>query len=124
MNHIILLLPIISLILFWVLPLVYALPIYLVILVASGLVYYAMIKAMSYKVTTGQEGLIGKPVEIIEMSGHHGRVRVHGEIWQAQSDDILQKGDKARIIEVNDMVLKIAKQTPDLKPPENKNSSN
>jgi membrane-bound ClpP family serine protease len=124
MNHIILLLPIISLILFWVLPLVYALPIYVVILVMSGLLYYAMIKAMSCRVTTGKEGLIGEPVEIIEMSGHHGRVRVHSEIWQAESDDALQKGDKARVVEVDDMVLRIAKETPDLHQPENKNSSN
>ncbi len=121
MCHIILLLPIISLILFWVLPLVYALPIYVVILVMSGLLYYAMIKAMSCGVTTGKEGLIGEPVEIIEMSGHHGRVRVHGEIWQAESDDVLQKGDKARVVEVDDMVLRIAKETPGIKQSEDKN---
>lgn len=79
MCHIILLLPIISLVLFWILPLAYALPLYLVVLVASILVYFAMMKAMKRPVTTGKEGLIG---EIAEVKGYEWSKRTCKGPWR------------------------------------------
>ena len=113
MCHLILLMPVIGLIVFWIWPLSTALPVYLVILSLTGLVYFALTRAMHRPVVTGKEGLIGKSVDVIDMSGHSGHVRFQGEIWQAFSEDSLQKGNKATIVGVKGLTLRIGKE-PDL----------
>lgn len=54
------------------------------------------------------------------MNGLRGHVKVHGEIWEAFSDDTLQKGDKAKIIGMEDMRLHVQKELPSSKQPEPK----
>jgi membrane-bound serine protease (ClpP class) len=110
MCHVILLMPFIGLVVFWIWPLSTALPVYLVILSLSGIIYFALLKAMHKPVVTGREGLIGESVDIIDMSNHNGHVRYEGEIWEAYSEDSLYKGDKAIILEVNGLKLKIGKE--------------
>lgn len=117
MNHLILLLPLIGLVVFWIAPLSIAIPVYLVILIASGLAYYSIIKSMRRPVVTGKEGLIGQTVEITDMSGHTGHVRIQGELWRAVSDDILHAGDKAVILDVEKLTLRVARQPSVEKPP-------
>lgn len=109
MCHLVLLMPLVGLVVFWILPISAAIPVYLVILLLSGIVYYAMMKAMKRPVVTGDEGLTGKTAKVIEMSGHEGQVKVEGAIWSAESDDLLRKGDKALVLEVHDLTLKVGK---------------
>jgi membrane protein implicated in regulation of membrane protease activity len=110
MCHLVLLLPIFGLIVFWIWPLSISLPVYLVILMLSGLIYFALLKAMHKPVVTGREGLIGESVDVIDMLNHNGHVRYEGEIWEAYSNDSLIKGDKAIILEINGLKLKIGKE--------------
>ncbi len=110
MCHIILLMPVIGLIVFWIWPLSTALPVYLVILSLSGLVYFALMRAMHRPVVTGKEGLMGKSVDVIDMSGHNGHVRFQGEIWQAFSEDSLHEGNKASVIGMDGLTLRIGKE--------------
>jgi membrane-bound ClpP family serine protease len=111
MCHLILLLPLIGLAVFWIAPLSIAIPIYVVVLLASGFWYYSIMKSMRRPVVTGREGLIGQRVEIIDMSGRTGHVRTHGEIWRAVSDDIFHGGDKAIILDIEDLTLRIARES-------------
>jgi len=108
MCHIILLMPVIGLVVFWIWPLSIAIPVYLVILVISITLYIAIMRAMSRPAVTGSEGLVGKSVEVIDMSGLKGHVRVENEIWDARADEPLQNGDEAHVIAVQGMTLKIA----------------
>ena len=111
MCHLILLLPIIGLVVFWIWPLSVALPVYIAILVISGTMYWMILKSMRRPVTTGTRGMIGKSVEVIDMSNHVGHVRAGGAIWNAESSDSLRAGDKATILGVDDLTLRIGKKS-------------
>jgi membrane-bound ClpP family serine protease len=51
--------------------------------------------------------LIGEVGEIREWSGTEGKIFVHGSIWAATSDDPFTRGDKAEVLDVEGLVLKI-----------------
>jgi membrane-bound ClpP family serine protease len=59
------------------------------------------------KHVTGPLGLIGEVGEIREWSGTEGKIFVHGSIWAATSDDHFIPGDKAEVLDIEDLVLKI-----------------
>lgn len=58
-----------------------------------------------YRVTTGAEGLVGERAEVIERCAPRGRVRVHGEIWNARADAVLEPGVPVRIAAVEGLTL-------------------
>jgi membrane protein implicated in regulation of membrane protease activity len=109
MCHLVLLMPLIGLVVFWIWPLSIALPVYGVIVSFSGVLYYLLFKAMRRPVTTGTEGLIGKPAVVIDMSNHTGHVRVEGAIWRAQSDDELKAGETAKVLKVDRLTLQVGR---------------
>jgi len=107
MCHIVLLMPVTGVGLFWILPMSIALPLYLVILVLSGVVYYALMQAMNEPVRTGRPGLRAQPVRVVKKSGRYWIVETRGELWQADSDDYLVSGQRAVVDRVNGMRLYI-----------------
>ncbi|SYZ74159.1 conserved hypothetical protein [Candidatus Zixiibacteriota bacterium] len=117
MCHVILLLPVIGLGVFFLWPFGTALPIYLAILAISGFVYFAMIKAMQRPVMTGIQTLQGKLVEVINMSGKRGQVRIGAEIWEARTKDQLSTGEMARIIGIDQLTLIIEKYSGEINAP-------
>ena len=64
--------------------------------------------ARNRKSLCGNEGMLGKEVEVSSWQGGEGRVLVDGELWNAGSGDLLQPGDKAFVQKVDGLVLKIA----------------
>jgi len=107
MFHLVLMLPVFGLVLFLLLPLSTALPLYLVILVMSAILYFVLMKALNKPVATGKRGLVGKLADVIDMTDHQGQVRVQGTTWEAESDDSFASGDKARIVSVDGLTLKV-----------------
>jgi membrane-bound serine protease (ClpP class) len=80
------------------------------VLVTSGFFVFAMtmaIRARLKKPTTGLEGLIGETGIVAIPLSPEGKVSVHGEFWNAVSDQPIQKGEKAKIIGVTDLKLKV-----------------
>ena len=49
---------------------------------------------------TGAEGMIGEVGEVREWSGGKGRIFVHGELWNAESEAPLSVGDKVVVLSV------------------------
>jgi membrane-bound serine protease (ClpP class) len=49
----------------------------------------------------------------IESFSGTGRIRVHGEIWQAQTAVSLRRGDRVRVVGVDGLVLKVQPYTPE-----------
>lgn len=75
-----------------------------------GVVALAM-RSWRQPVVSGQEALVGAEGEVVEDFETSGRVRASGEIWQAQSDRPLSRGDKVRITAVDGLTLRVeAKQ--------------
>jgi membrane-bound serine protease (ClpP class) len=80
------------------------------VLVTSGFFVFAMtmaIRARLKKPTTGLEGLIGETGIVAIPLSPEGKVSVHGEFWNAVSDQPIQKGEKAKVIGVTDLKLKV-----------------
>lgn len=101
MCHLILFMPILTLPILWLMPLNIALPVYLVLAILSGWLYWVIARVMNKKVNVGVEGLIGAEAEVISQSGIGNPskylVRSRGELWTARSNYPLQIGEKVSI---------------------------
>ena len=72
----------------------------------------SVLRAHRAKVRGGRQGLIGEVGEAqsaFQPAGK-GKVLVHGELWNAVSDDALYKGDEITVKEVVGLMLKIRKK--------------
>ena len=56
---------------------------------------------------SGESGMIGQIAEVIEWEGKKGRVFVHGEWWNAKSDDSFKPGDEVVIQAIKRLVLTV-----------------
>jgi membrane-bound serine protease (ClpP class) len=77
------------------------------------IVVRAVLKVHRSQVTTGREGIIGEvglAMEIFDGQGR-GTIRVHGEIWKAQSGEDIRTGEEVVVEKVEGMVLKVRKKT-------------
>jgi membrane-bound serine protease (ClpP class) len=64
------------------------------------------IRAQRAKTVTGVEGMIGNIGESLETLDPFGRVRVHGETWNAESmSGTINKGEKIRVTEMKNLKL-------------------
>ncbi len=84
------------------------------VLVSAGFFAFAVtkaIKARLTKPTTGTEGLVGEVGIASTPLSPEGKVLVHGEFWNAISDDPVEKGDKVQVVGVKDLVLNVKKKS-------------
>ncbi|MDL1970201.1 MAG: nodulation protein NfeD [Candidatus Desulfofervidaceae bacterium] len=70
-----------------------------------------VIKAQTSRVKIGKEALIGEAGEVIEdiSPGKLGKIFVHGEYWNAESDEAIKKGEKVKVVQVNGLKIKVRK---------------
>ena len=68
------------------------------------------LKAQRRKKLTGAEGMLGERGEAItDFRKGRGKVLVHGEIWNAVSDEDVRKGDTVEVVEVIGLKLRVRK---------------
>jgi len=68
------------------------------------------IRAQRKKPSTGEEGIVGEFGKAISDLNPNGLVRVHGEIWDAEtSDDKIETGSRIVVEQVNKLKLKVKK---------------
>jgi membrane-bound serine protease (ClpP class) len=69
------------------------------------------IKAQSRKPTTGSEGIIGEVGETITDLHPGGRIRIHGELWSAESFDgsFIDKGTRVEVTRISNLKLIVRK---------------
>lgn len=79
----------------------------IVVLAFVFIVVRAVINVHKSQVTTGREGMVGETGIAISDLSPEGKVSVHGEIWNAESDTPVKKGDAVIVDEVHGMVLKV-----------------
>jgi membrane-bound serine protease (ClpP class) len=75
-----------------------------------GFVLSYALKAQRSKVKTGKEGLIGEKGTAKTDLTPTGKVFVHGELWDASSDEPIAAGDRIVVIAVDDMTVKVSKE--------------
>jgi len=65
------------------------------------------LKAQMAQPTTGQEGLVGMRGRVISSLRPEGKIFVHGEYWNAQSDEEIEKGEAIEVVGVSDLMLTV-----------------
>lgn len=71
------------------------------------IVSYLVVKSQRSKRTLGYAGLVGEVGEVRERLGLRGKVFVHGEHWNAESDEEIQAGEKVEVVATQGMLLKV-----------------
>ncbi|WEM45741.1 nodulation protein NfeD (plasmid) [Photobacterium sp. DA100] len=66
-----------------------------------------LLKARRKPVTTGMEALLGREAVVVSGFPGSGRVLVEGEIWQANCDAPLVKGDRVTVVQINGLCLEV-----------------
>ena len=111
MCHLILLMPVIALPILWLMPLKFAVPIYVVIVLISAFLYWLITRAMRKPLQDGFQSLIGTEAEVVSKRapGHSARYLVRakgeGELWSAYSTDVLDIGEPVNIVAVKGISL-------------------
>jgi membrane-bound serine protease (ClpP class) len=85
------------------------------VLVTAGFFIMAVtmtIRAHMAKPATGREGLVGEIGRATTRLAPEGKVFVHGEFWNAYSDEIIEPGERIRILKVERLELKVEKRKP------------
>ena len=109
MCHIILMMPILALPLFWVLPLSIAAPVYGVILLLSSWLYYFTMQAMRRPTEIGSETMIGHMGEVVDVAEDAIWVRVQNENWKAECSEPLHTGDTVKVTARNGLILQVSR---------------
>ena len=116
MCHLVLLMPVLGLPLFWLLPLGYALPVNIALWLLSGFLYWLIRKAMRKPVQDGFRSLIGTEAEVVSKRAltHSAKclVRAQGELWSAYSADALEVGEWVNIVAVRGIGVVVERAEP------------
>lgn len=107
MCHLILMMPLLSLPVFWLLPLSIAAPAYAVVLGASAWLYWHVTQSMHRPVQTGKEEILNATGRVIKAGNGRAQVRLHSEIWAAESVERLRRGDRVQVIGIDGLRLRV-----------------
>ena len=112
MCHLVFLIPLVGIPLFWLLPLGYALPINILLWIVSGLLGYKVIRAMMLSPRDGFKSLIGtEAVVVSRVNRSYGQYQVIAghELWTARSTEPLQPGEKVAVTATDGIKLVVAR---------------
>jgi membrane-bound serine protease (ClpP class) len=92
-----------------------SLPLILALSLASAgfflFVVGAAVKAHKRPVVSGREELLHARGEVLDDFAGKGRIRIHGEVWQAATKVPLRRGDRVRVTAVDGLVLSVEPET-------------
>lgn len=108
--HLLWMLPILALPLFWIFNFYTALRIYLGVVMLTAVMFYLTIQSMRQAPQSGIEGMRGEIVEVVESNGSRGRVQYHNMLWYAIAREPIAVGEKVRIIGNQGLRLIVAKE--------------
>ncbi len=72
-----------------------------------------VVKAQARRALTGREGMIGETGTARTDLAPTGKVFVHGELWEAESDGPVREGERVRVVAVGGgLKIKVTKESP------------
>lgn len=114
MCHLVLLLPVFALPVFWLLPLSVATPVYAAVAVISLVLYAYTFRAMRQPHLNGAEAMLGETGSVVDVGEGGARLFFHGELWRADVEgEPLAVGDEARIVGIEGLRLRVRRQSVD-----------
>lgn len=108
MCHILLLSPLIVLPVFWILPLSVAVPVYGVVLLVAGALYWGLFRSARRPRLNGGEAMLGARGRVVRLGEREVTVRFHGELWSARPAGRLEIGDEAVVEAIEGLHLRVA----------------
>jgi len=109
--HVVLLMPMLVLPVFWLLPMSLAAPLYGAVAVVSLALYAYAVKAMRQRPLNGAEGMVGEAGRVVEAGERGATLFYHGELWRAQVEgEPLVPGDEALIVGIDGLRLRIRRK--------------
>ncbi len=109
MCHLLLFMPLIGLPMLWLLPLQLSAPLYALLALVSGTLYWLIARSMRKAPQTGAESLPGTEAEVVAKvgPGHLAQylVRSQGELWSARCPQVLHPGETVRVAAVDGISL-------------------
>ena len=82
------------------------------VLVSAAFFIFAVTKAINARLkkpTTGMEGLVGEAGIASTPIAPEGKISIHGEFWNATSDQNIEQGEKIQVVGVVNLNLKVKK---------------
>jgi membrane-bound serine protease (ClpP class) len=70
------------------------------------------VEALRKRPTTGGEGMVGEEGRAASPVEQEGKIFIHGEYWDAWSDDTIAEGEKVTVVAVEGMRVKVRKAAP------------
>ena len=113
MCHLIFLVPLAGIPLFWLLPLEYALPINVLLWIVVGLAGYKVVKAMMMSPNDGFKSLIGRDAIVVAVESQgYGQylVKAGHELWTAQCSETLRLGERVKIAAAEGIKLVVKRE--------------
>jgi membrane protein implicated in regulation of membrane protease activity len=107
MYHWLLILPLVGLILFIFLSWRIGLPLYLVIVAASLIIYWKVMRAQRQRPVTGRRSMIGGQAVVVWVNGNDIEVEYKGETWRALSPRALHPGEHVMIQGMEGLTLRV-----------------
>lgn len=64
-------------------------------------------------IVSGPEEMVGLQGSVVAWDGLEGRVRVHGEVWNAKARETLEPGTRVRVVQLDGLTIVVAPDTPE-----------
>ncbi|MDA8107950.1 MAG: hypothetical protein M0015_04880 [Betaproteobacteria bacterium] len=110
MCHLVLLLPLLALPVFWLLPPAVAVPLYAVALAIALATYVLALKTMRLPRLNGADGLIGRVGRVVRVDRRGVTLQVGGEYWGAETGGAaFELGEQALVTGMDRLRLEIAR---------------
>lgn len=108
MCHLLLLLPLLVLPVFWLSPASIAVPVYAAAAFVSGIVYWYALKSARMPKLNGAEAMLGARGRVVECRGRYVTLFFHGELWSAEArGETLAVGDEAVVVGIEGLRLRV-----------------
>ncbi len=72
----------------------------------------AVIRVHRRRIRSGREGLIGEAGRTLTPVSSNGKVFIHGEIWNAKSETLIDKNSEVEIVKIEGMIIWVKKKAP------------
>ncbi len=82
-------------------------PVVTALAVFGGAVVFLLSRSLWRPQVSGAEGLIGASATVYEDIDPLGKVYLHGDTWNARADGPIAKGERVRIVEVEDLSVRV-----------------
>jgi membrane protein implicated in regulation of membrane protease activity len=66
-----------------------------------------------YRPDPADRRIIGERGVVVRPLNPRGMVRIRGELWQAQAEQLMQEGDAVRVYDISGLVVSVERDAPD-----------